>query len=60
VTRGLVVALHRWLGLLGTAFLSANLKRPAHTGDIFGAPTRALYFIVSVAMGDPDLVEHRS
>jgi uncharacterized iron-regulated membrane protein len=30
---------------LGTRIL--NLKRSAHTGDIFGAPTQALYFIVS-------------
>ena len=33
---------------LGTRIL--NLKRSAHTGDIFGAPTRALYFIVSLGI----------
>jgi len=27
-----------------------NLKRSAHTGDIFGWPTRALYFIVSLGI----------
>lgn len=27
-----------------------NLKRSAHTGDIFGAPTQALYFIVSLGI----------
>jgi uncharacterized iron-regulated membrane protein len=32
----------------GTRIL--NLKRSAHTGDIFGAPTQALYFIVSLAI----------
>jgi uncharacterized iron-regulated membrane protein len=26
------------------------LKRSAHTGDIFGAPTQALYFLVSVGI----------
>jgi uncharacterized iron-regulated membrane protein len=34
---------------LGTRIL--NLKRSAHTGDIFGAPTQALYFIVSTGVG---------
>jgi uncharacterized iron-regulated membrane protein len=33
---------------LGTRIL--NLKRSAHTGDIFGAPTQALYFIVSLGV----------
>ena len=33
---------------LGTRIL--NLKRSAHTGDIFGTPTRALYFIVSLGI----------
>jgi len=33
---------------LGTRIL--NLKRSAHTGDIFGAPTQALYFPVSLGM----------
>jgi len=33
---------------LGTRII--NLKRSAHTGDIFGAPTRALYFIVGLAI----------
>ena len=33
---------------LGTRIL--NLKRSAHTGDIFGAPTRALYFAVSLGI----------
>jgi uncharacterized iron-regulated membrane protein len=33
---------------LGTRIL--NLKRSAHTGDIFGAPTQALYFIVSLGI----------
>ena len=33
---------------LGTRIL--NLKRSAHTGDIFGAPTQALYFLVSVGI----------
>jgi uncharacterized iron-regulated membrane protein len=32
----------------GTRIL--NLKRSAHTGDIFGAPTQALYFLVSLGM----------
>jgi uncharacterized iron-regulated membrane protein len=27
-----------------------NLKRSAHTGDIFGAPTEALYFLVSLGL----------
>lgn len=27
-----------------------NLKRSLHTGDIFGAPTRAIYFIVALAI----------
>jgi uncharacterized iron-regulated membrane protein len=27
-----------------------NLKRSAHTGDLFGAPTQALYFVVSLAV----------
>jgi uncharacterized iron-regulated membrane protein len=27
-----------------------NLKRSAHTGDIFGAPTQALYFLVSLGI----------
>jgi uncharacterized iron-regulated membrane protein len=27
-----------------------NLKRSLHTGDIFGAPTRALYFVVSLGL----------
>jgi uncharacterized iron-regulated membrane protein len=27
-----------------------NLKRSLHTGDIFGAPTRGLYFVVSLAI----------
>jgi uncharacterized iron-regulated membrane protein len=34
---------------LGTRIL--NLKRSAHTGDIFGAPTQALYFVVSFGVG---------
>jgi uncharacterized iron-regulated membrane protein len=34
---------------LGTRIL--NLKRSAHTGDILGAPTRALYFVVSIGIG---------
>jgi len=34
---------------LGTRIL--NVKRSAHTGDIFGAPTQALYFIVSFGIG---------
>ena len=34
---------------LGTRIL--NLKRSAHTGDILGAPTQALYFIVSFGVG---------
>lgn len=34
---------------LGTRIL--NLKRSAHTGDIFGAPTQTLYFIVSFGIG---------
>ena len=33
---------------LGTRIL--NLKRSAHTGDIFGAPTQALYFMVSLGI----------
>src|SRR4249920_2060553 len=33
---------------LGTRIL--NLKRSAHTGDIFGAPTQVLYFIVSLGI----------
>jgi uncharacterized iron-regulated membrane protein len=33
---------------LGTRII--NVKRSAHTGDIFGAPTRALYFIVGLAI----------
>jgi uncharacterized iron-regulated membrane protein len=33
---------------LGTRIL--NLKRSAHTGDIFGAPTQALYFVVSLGI----------
>jgi uncharacterized iron-regulated membrane protein len=33
---------------LGTRIL--NLKRSAHTGDILGAPTQALYFIVSLGI----------
>ena len=33
---------------LGTRII--NAKRSAHTGDIFGAPTRALYFIVGLAI----------
>ena len=33
---------------LGTRIL--NLKRSAHTGDIFGAPTQALYFIVGLGI----------
>ncbi len=33
---------------LGTRIL--NLKRSAHTGDIFGALTQALYFIVSLGI----------
>ena len=33
---------------LGTRIL--NLKRSAHTGDLFGAPTQALYFIVSLGI----------
>jgi uncharacterized iron-regulated membrane protein len=33
---------------LGTRII--NLKRSAHTGDIFGAPTRALYFVVSLGI----------
>ena len=33
---------------LGTAI--NNLKRSAHTGDIFGWPTQALYFVVSLAI----------
>ena len=32
----------------GTRIL--NLKRSAHTGDIFGAPTQALYFLVSLGI----------
>jgi uncharacterized iron-regulated membrane protein len=32
----------------GTRIL--NLKRSVHTGDIFGAPTRALYFLVSLGL----------
>lgn len=27
-----------------------NLKRSAHTGDIFGAPTRALYFVTALML----------
>jgi uncharacterized iron-regulated membrane protein len=34
---------------LGTRIL--NLKRSAHTGDILGAPTQTLYFIVSLGVG---------
>ena len=33
---------------LGTRIL--NLKRSAHTGDIFGTPTQTLYFIVSLGI----------
>jgi len=33
---------------LGTRIL--NLKRSAHTGDIFGAPTQALYFVVGLGI----------
>ena len=33
---------------LGTRIL--NVKRSAHTGDIFGAPTRALYFLVGLGV----------
>jgi uncharacterized iron-regulated membrane protein len=33
---------------LGTRIL--NLKRSLHTGDVFGAPTRALYFLVSLGI----------
>jgi uncharacterized iron-regulated membrane protein len=33
---------------LGTRIL--NLKRSAHTGDILGAPTRTLYFLVSLGI----------
>lgn len=33
---------------LGTAI--SNLKRSAHTGDIFGWPTQALYFLASLAI----------
>lgn len=33
---------------LGTAIL--NVKRSLHTGDIFGAPTQALYFFASLAL----------
>jgi uncharacterized iron-regulated membrane protein len=33
---------------LGTRII--NLKRSLHTGDIFGAPTQALYFLVSLAI----------
>ena len=33
---------------LGTRIL--NLKRSAHTGDIFGARTQTLYFLVSLAI----------
>src|SRR3954469_1206897 len=33
---------------IGTRIL--NLKRSAHTGDIFGAPTQALYFVVSLGI----------
>lgn len=33
---------------LGTAII--NLKRSAHTGDILGWPTQALYFVVSLAI----------
>jgi uncharacterized iron-regulated membrane protein len=33
---------------LGTRII--NLKRSAHTGDIFGAPTRALYFVASLLL----------
>jgi uncharacterized iron-regulated membrane protein len=33
---------------LGTRIL--NLKRSAHTGDVLGAPTRVLYFIVGLAV----------
>jgi uncharacterized iron-regulated membrane protein len=33
---------------LGTRII--NLKRSLHTGDIFGAPTQALYFLVSLAV----------
>lgn len=33
---------------LGTRIL--NLKRSVHTGDIFGAPTQALYFLVSAGI----------
>lgn len=32
----------------GTRLL--NLKRSLHTGDIFGAPTQALYFLISLAI----------
>jgi uncharacterized iron-regulated membrane protein len=33
---------------LGTRLI--NLKRSAHTGDIFGAPTQALYFLTSLML----------
>ena len=33
---------------LGTRFV--NLKRSVHTGDVFGAPTQALYFVVSLGI----------
>src|SRR5205814_3192884 len=33
---------------LGTRIV--NLKRSAHTGDIFGAPTQTLYFLVSLGI----------
>lgn len=33
---------------LGTRII--NLKRSAHTGDIFGAPTQALYFVTSLML----------
>jgi uncharacterized iron-regulated membrane protein len=53
------VAIDQWSGAvllrvstreaeLGTTI--NNLKRSAHTGDIFGWPTQALYFLVSLAI----------
>jgi len=53
------VAVDQWSGavLLKTSTREAelgtainNLKRSAHTGDIFGWPTQALYFVVSLAI----------
>ena len=32
----------------GTRIL--NLKRSLHTGDIFGAPSQAIYFLASLAI----------